>query len=156
MKRLALLSIMLALPLAVHAQKYAFELSAGADAATTPHTHGDFGVLIGDGVNWSYSKIVARGPSKAGAPGQRFTYSIMQGYQRQIKAWGKLALFTDAEAGVAASTGAVSGAFSTGGGFTYQYRPQIQIVASGRVLVSPADGGTSPAISIGIRFTPGQ
>ena len=146
------------LAIRAHAQQYAFEVSAGADAATAPHTHGDFGLLICDAgyVNCSYSKVIAKGPSTAGAPGTRFTYSFLQGYQRQIKSFGRLSLYGDASGGVAASVSAVSGAMMAGGGLTYQYKPGVQVVVSGRVLVSPADGGVSPAVGIGIRFTPKQ
>lgn len=150
---LALLSVFLAPPVAAQV-RYVGEIGVGMDSTiASPHTTADAGVLIGNGTNWSYSRLVARGPQD-----KRFSFLFESGYRRELVSFysGKLAAYTEGLGGVAQNNTAVSGSVSGKGGIVWHKTSTLGFDIGGGVTYSPVDNGLRPAITVRVMFTPKQ
>lgn len=153
---LTLLSVFLALPLAA---QNLYEFGGAFDPSTTPRFKGMAGFLTplgSTGSTYSYSTALVNKPV-SGA----FTYSLVTGIRRKLPINPILGvtLWADAQGGMAASTGATSGAFLGG---VVATRPiqwnwagkNLGWFLSGKAFVIPVGGGVTVQVMAGIQFTP--
>ena len=151
-QRLAFFALMaiVAAALPARAQTYGFEFGGNLDSAVTPHTAGHLSVLVGDGTNFSYTTLMARGPAEG-----KFTYLLEEGYLRKVKdLTARLSLWADIQGGVSNSQTATSGALNSGGALAFKIKPQWLARLAGGVSVNPSDGGVAPRIAFSVVFMP--
>ena len=136
----------------VRAQMYSAEFGTGFYADTKPHFTGHASLLIdvdGTGRNFSFTTVEMRGLAN-GQP----VYSTRTGFARLIQAQGKLSFFALANAGVAASPSATSGAFAGGGAAAYQFSKRAALIVTGQALDAPTASGWQPVVQLGIWYRP--
>ena len=134
------------------AEQYSAEAGGSFYASSTPHLAGHVSLLysLDDGKTFSFSSIEVRGPNEA-----QPVYLTRQGVARLVESGRWLDIYGTATGGVAASSDATSGLFTSGGLVAVKFSHSFQVLIGAQALSAPAvPGGWQPLLTVGIRLTP--